>query len=376
MNLSVYLTELLKTNDCVIVPDLGGFVANYQTSGYDVQGDQFSPPSKEIIFSGKLKKNDGLLVNYVGEKEGVGYLEARKIVSEFVSECLFKLENGERVEFEKIGSLYFDENDHLLFDADPHASLRMDAFGLDSFQFPQLVNKYNQPPKTVFKDKDPEPQKNRRSVVKYLLIGLPILAALYFIPLNILKHGNLSNQLASNTASLSVKDSPVTRSADISVTPAIPANPSTTQSEPKTDAIASDREVKEEVHSAEPLITTDHAPITPAAPAPKISKPEKTIVAPSSVSQPEVSVAKSPVKEPSKGKFHVVGGCFKIRENADKLAERLVKQGYHAQVSTMGKSFFRVSVESYQTRKEAEQTMIKLLEAEPETGYWLMADKR
>jgi len=377
MNLSVYLTELLKTNDCVIVPDLGGFVANYQTSGYDVQGDQFSPPSKEIIFSGKLKKNDGLLVNYVGEKEGVGYLEARKIVSEFVSECLFKLENGERVEFEKIGSLYFDENDHLLFDADPYASLRMDAFGLDSFHFPQLVNKYNQSP-PVFKDKAPEPQRIRRQVVKYLLVGLPILAALYFIPLNILlKHGDLSNPRTSNTASLSVKDSPVALNADVPVTPAaIPANPPTAQSEPKTDAIASGMEVKEEVHAAEPLITTDHAPVIPAATATKISQPEKTIVAHSTVSQPKVSVAKNPVKEPSKGKFHVVGGCFKVRENADKLAERLVKQGYHAQVSAMGKSFFRVSVESYQTRKEAEKTMIKLLEAEPETGYWLMADKR
>jgi hypothetical protein len=138
MNLSVHLTELLKTNDCVIVPDLGGFIANFQTSGYDPEENKFSPPSKEIIFSSKLKKNDGLLVNYVSEKEGVGYLEARKIVSEFVSECLFKLENGERIEFEKIGVLKLDENDHMVFEAEKGFILRLDTFGLDSFHFPQI----------------------------------------------------------------------------------------------------------------------------------------------------------------------------------------------------------------------------------------------
>ena len=56
MNLSVYLKELLKTNDCVIIPDLGGFIANYQSAAFNAQGDQFYPPTKEIIFSGKLKK--------------------------------------------------------------------------------------------------------------------------------------------------------------------------------------------------------------------------------------------------------------------------------------------------------------------------------
>ena len=56
MNLSIYLTELLKSNDCVIVPDLGGFIANFQGSGYDAQNNQFSPPTKEIIFSAKLKR--------------------------------------------------------------------------------------------------------------------------------------------------------------------------------------------------------------------------------------------------------------------------------------------------------------------------------
>jgi hypothetical protein len=30
MDITFYLVELLRLHDCVIVPDLGGFVTNYQ----------------------------------------------------------------------------------------------------------------------------------------------------------------------------------------------------------------------------------------------------------------------------------------------------------------------------------------------------------
>jgi nucleoid DNA-binding protein len=358
MNLSVHLTELLKTNDCVIVPDLGGFIANFQASGYDKEEDKFSPPSKEIIFSGKLKKNDGLLVNYVAEKEGVGYLEARKIVSEFVSECLFKLENGERIEFDEIGTLKFDENDHLVFEAKQGFTLRIDAFGLDSFRFPQLVNKYNQPTKPIFKDKDPLPQQRIQPVVKYLLVGLPILALLYFIPLNnILNQGKNTNQPISNTASLSVIDTPVPLSSNFSV------EQSSIPAEPNSDNNLAAKEVKETPVSAEPVQLTVPTPAKPLASEVGTSPAENSSVLP--ISTPH-----------SNGKFHVVGGCFKIRENADKQANWLLKKGYPAEVSMMGGGFFRVSVETYQTRKEAEHGLEKILEIDPETNYWLMADRK
>ncbi len=350
MDLSVYLSELLKTNDCVIIPDLGGFIANYQTSGYDVQSDQFSPPSKEIIFSGKLKKNDGLVVNYIVEKEGVGYLEARKIVSEFVSECQSRLENGERVEFDQIGSIYFDKNENILFDAIPKVNLRADAFGLDFFHFPQLVNKHTLTTKPVFRDKDPEPQKRIHPVVKYLLVGLPLLALLYFVPFNkIFNSRESAIQKSTNSASLALSDTPV-------ALPGVKSELLPVPSEPKveTKSIATDR--KEEAASAEPITSEDHAPVVPMVPEPKASASQ-------------TSVVKNSEGAATRGKFHVVGGCFKVRENADKLAEKLIKQGYHAEVSTMGRSFFRVSVESYLTRQDAVQGLGKILEADPETSF-------
>jgi hypothetical protein len=346
MNLSPYIAELLKTNDCVIVPDFGGFIANFHSSGYDERGDQFSPPSKEIIFSSKLKKNDGLLVNFVGEREGVGYFEARKIVAEFVSETIFELENGKTINLDEIGTLCYDQHENFLFEVDQKANFRVDTFGLESIYFPLIAGKHTQLPRTVFRDKDPEPQKRKYPVVKYALVGLPILALLYFIPLKKLVNYGESHQSISNTASLSVTDSPVVPNPGTA--------PMSALSEPKAEKSASGN--REEVKTAEPL--ADHAPVTP-----KITPPDQI-------------AALNTVANVSTGRYHVVGGCFKVKENADNLADKLVKQGYPAVVSKHGKEFFKVTVESFETRKEAEQRLSKILKADPETGYWLMADKR
>jgi cell division protein FtsN len=190
--------------------------------------------------------------------------------------------------------------------------------------------------------------------VKYLLVGLPILALLYFIPLNkILNQEKSSNQPISNTASLSVIDTPVPLSSNVSV------EPSSVPAEPKSESNLATKEVNEATVSTEPvqLLT--------------VSAPAKTLA-----TESENSSVLPINSQHSSGKFHVVGGCFKIRENADKQADRLIKKGYPAEVSVMGGGFFRVSVESYQTRQEAEQGLGKILEVDPETNYWLMADRK
>lgn len=346
MDLAVYLTDLLKTNDCVIIPDLGGFIANYLPASSNSQGDQFYPPAKELIFNGKLKKNDGLLVNYISEREGLGYMEARKVVSEYVSECMFRLENGEKVEFEQVGCLRYDSNGHLLFEADKNEYLRTDSFGLQAFHFPRLINKYAQPAKPVYRDKDPVPQRHRKPVVKYLVITVPVILALYLIPKFILTSTPVQQQNA-NTASLVITDTPADNSHKGASEPA----PEFTSSENKT---ANDIRLPESE-----AIKSNIPVVTPSVSANNSRTDDASI---QNTGKPA-------------GKFHVVGGCFKIRENAEKLADQLSKKGYHPEVSALGKEFFRVSVESFQSRKEAEAELARLQDTEPQNGYWLMVDR-
>ncbi len=209
MDITFYLVELLRLHDCVIVPDLGGFVTNYRPAEMDLASNSFKPPVKEIIFTGKLSKNDGLLVNYISEIEGVGYMEARQIISEFVDEAWSKLENGEKIEFQNIGSLQFDRNEKLIFESEVHENFLLDAFGLEGFQFPQLERKELISAKRVFHDKEAvRPVFNSRKV-KALVVGIPIVLALLFLPVTKYTWKNSLNTSlqTSSTASLPMNGS-------------------------------------------------------------------------------------------------------------------------------------------------------------------------
>ena len=182
MDITFYLVELLRLHDCVIVPDLGGFVTNYRPAEMDLARNSFNPPVKEIIFTGKLSKNDGLLVNHISETEGVGYMEARLIISEFVDEIWSKLENGDKIEFQNIGSLEFDKNEKLIFEPEIHENFLLEAYGMEGFQFPQLERKEIITSKRIFADKEAVRPVFSSRKVKALAIGIPILLALVFVP--------------------------------------------------------------------------------------------------------------------------------------------------------------------------------------------------
>ncbi|MCE1199541.1 MAG: SPOR domain-containing protein [Marinilabiliales bacterium] len=355
MNLSAYLPELLKTNDCVIIPDLGGFIANYQPSGYDELQDNFSPPAKEIVFSQKLKKNDGLLVNYVGEKEGVGYLEAREIVSEYVSEIQYRLRQGETVVFEQIGSLRFDTQNNLVFEPESGAGFQTESFGMDSFHFPPLAGKSSVSTTITAGESTDEPQEKSRSFWKYALLALPVLAAFYLIPKYITKE---------TSSVVPPVSKPVVAAAD-SQAAHKPSTLDTAVNHTKPTVSDSVAPVQKSEKKIEETLMKEAAnpPVHP-------KEEEQKVLVKASEEKPSI-----PDKVASTGKFHVVGGCFKVKENADKMADSLSRLGYHPLVSRMGGGFFRVTVESFQTRKEAEQSMIKLLSVDPEGGYWLKEDK-
>ena len=86
MNLSLYISELLIKNNCVIVPNFGGFIANYQSSVIDNVRNKIYPPSKNVLFNPNLLGNDGLLANYVSVKINESYLDSLTLIDSKVVE--------------------------------------------------------------------------------------------------------------------------------------------------------------------------------------------------------------------------------------------------------------------------------------------------
>ena len=54
INVSKHIYDLLFDHDCVIIPNFGGFVANYASSKYDPSTNTITPPKKHLLFNKNL----------------------------------------------------------------------------------------------------------------------------------------------------------------------------------------------------------------------------------------------------------------------------------------------------------------------------------
>ncbi|MBP7243847.1 MAG: SPOR domain-containing protein, partial [Bacteroidia bacterium] len=86
MRIPLYISELLYVSDCVIIPGLGGFVANSRSAFLNPAQHTFSPPVRRIAFNASLRTNDGLLANYVSRREGITYGDAVTKIKYFVED--------------------------------------------------------------------------------------------------------------------------------------------------------------------------------------------------------------------------------------------------------------------------------------------------
>ena len=101
-----YISELLYDHECVIVPGLGAFITKEKPAVLDYVNHVLTPPSKEVAFNGQLVSDDGLLVGYVAERQGITTEAAAAMVHEFAMQSLAHDE-----------SVRFDDSMNLLGDS-------------------------------------------------------------------------------------------------------------------------------------------------------------------------------------------------------------------------------------------------------------------
>ncbi|MFT4600625.1 MAG: hypothetical protein ACI857_000801 [Arenicella sp.] len=140
MQLHHYIASLLKEHNCVIVPDFGGFVANYRSAVVDEFRKKIHPPAKSVLFNPHLINNDGLLGNYVSKQRAVDYLGALSYISEEVKAWSSKIESGERIEIGEIGFLY-SKAGKVQFEQSREVNLLLAAYGLKTIDFVDFSTK-------------------------------------------------------------------------------------------------------------------------------------------------------------------------------------------------------------------------------------------
>lgn len=134
-DLSDIIGTLLLRNNCVVIPDFGGFVAKVVSAQIDVAKGVISPPKKALSFNKNLNNNDGLLVSTLAQERNISFDEATKLVSIKVREIKQSLNKGERVHFQNVGFLFTNKAGAISFEQDRFFNLLLSSYGLSSVHF-------------------------------------------------------------------------------------------------------------------------------------------------------------------------------------------------------------------------------------------------
>ena len=129
-----YLIELLKDNECVIVPEFGAFISQRRSATIDYANHRFMPPYKELVFNNKLTNDDDLLLNYIMQKENISKDEALDKIQKFVNQSAAILDVNFELELEGLGKLRNFSGDYV-FETKKDINILGDAFGLTSFNY-------------------------------------------------------------------------------------------------------------------------------------------------------------------------------------------------------------------------------------------------
>ena len=121
------------SNDCVIVPDFGGFMAHHVDARYDGRDNMFLPPLRTVGFNPQLTMNDSLLALSYVETYDISYPEALRRIEDEVVEIRQSLENEGKFEIENIGMLFLNEDGNISFEPCEAGILTPDFYGLGGF---------------------------------------------------------------------------------------------------------------------------------------------------------------------------------------------------------------------------------------------------
>ncbi|MFN0047784.1 MAG: SPOR domain-containing protein [Cytophagales bacterium] len=146
-----YLKELLFDHDCVIIPQFGGFISTYMGSEISIAKNKITPARKQIKFNDKLSANDGLLIEYIAEKENSSILDAQKDIEKYIAFVKVQIEINSQYTIESLGRIYVNDDNNFAFEQYLRFNYLTESFGLPDLYFKPIDRTLES--KTLFKPK-------------------------------------------------------------------------------------------------------------------------------------------------------------------------------------------------------------------------------
>jgi cell division septation protein DedD len=282
------IKDLLYSNDCVVLPGLGGFIAKYKGATLNTSLHTVYPPQKTIGFNPQIKENDGLLVSALCALTNCTYTDGKIELDAWVKEQSNTLLRGEKISWKGIGILFQDRLGKIQFIPDSKGNFSLESFGLEKIILVPVEREMQEPATAEVSVLEKRATQGSKWIWKAAaVLALPILGVGIFA---------LSHKIESTDWQYASFKLFGTKSRVAEYTPAA------TRTIP-TYTVAEETEI---------------------APTPAINEPVEIAPAPVDVTE-VVSV--------SKKKYEVIVGAFAVSDNAKRLVRDLKKKGFSAALS-------------------------------------------
>lgn len=352
INIAHYVSELLFHHDCVVVPGFGAFVSTYASAKIHPAQHTFTPPSKQIVFNKHILQNDGLLANAVATAVPCSFDEAMKGIAGFVNELNNDLKAGKKAELHNLGMISLDPEKNIVFEPFPEINFLVDSFGLSSFQSMPVIREVVAEKKKVIEKAPDRPvaeelakskpvrRRMRTTLITSAIVIPAIVAAAWF-----------TSQNADGLASFwPFGKKEASKFQPVKWFNKNPNDTMRTITELKTDpdGIATISIAP----NAPPIIVNIHKVM-----------PDTTRVA------DRTNKAYTPGY--SGNRYYVIGGCFEVKENADRFIRSLKEKGYDPKVIEQVRSrLTHIGIASFNSKEEATNFLSKVSADVP--GAWIM----
>lgn len=317
MQLEKFIEELLFSQNCVIVPGFGAFLAN--SGSARLEANTLSPPTKTISFNSQLTQNDGLLVSHVANKLQLSFEKALQQIEPIVKKWIATLDTNKPIEFPHVGTLSTNPIGKIEFEPKNTTNFLTTAYGLAPLVTIPIEREVFKTEMEEIEEKVPfiiTPEKREafsfRPLLKYAAV------VLLAFSLGVTAYQAFESQLSN-------------------------------------DAVVQ-QEVQKEV--------TKHIQ-------------EATFFEDSPIEIPPINLKITTASKPkTNAAHHIIAGAFRVKENAVKKVTALKKQGFDA--TYLGPNTYglhRVAFASFNNAKEA-LDFLKQVRRSQTRDAWMLSEKK
>ena len=379
IELSRHIESLLLDNDCVIVPELGGFIAHYQSAYYVEEERIFIPPTRKVGFNPQLTMNDGLLAQSYMQVYHMDYSDAMNHISEKVSVLKDALNKGETVELHGIGALHYNIYDEFEFQSTESGLLSPALYGLDAFSIPLLSDKLSLEEQDEHQP-NIQPLKHKKEIrlnpTRWLGNAVAVAAAvILFFVLSIPVENTYIDKGSYASLGTDCLFDAIRSQSMVTVLPESAGE----------QRVASAKDLKPKVVKVEkvaPAVIVDSVKVNESVSQPKLVE---TVA-----EQPKVKAEKSkktvnvtaanpkPVQNKAvgkKNKYHIIVASLPTSADAQRMLKEYNQQGYRGASVLEGNGRFRIALCSYSDKTEAYGKLNDLKKEEAFKNAWMLSSK-